>query len=209
MIRKKVGILIFDEVEVLDFAGPFEVFSVVRLHEEKRLEETSPFDVMLVAERDEPVTTSGGMRVPPHFTTETRPPLDILLVPGGWGTRREIGNAGLLSWIAARAAAAELITSVCTGSLLLGKAGLLDGRRATTHWNALGLMRDILPHTTVEKRLHVVEDGNILTSAGISAGIDLALLVAARYFGKEIARATAIRMEYPYPESLERRVPVT
>jgi transcriptional regulator GlxA family with amidase domain len=209
MIRKRVGILIYDDVEVLDFAGPFETFSVVRLDEERRLEEPSPFDVMLVAEKDEPVTASGGMRVLPRFTTETCPPLDILLVPGGWGTRREIGNARLLNWIAVRAATVELITSVCTGAMLLGKAGLLDGRRATTHWNALGWMRDTFPRTFVEERLHVVEDGNILTSAGISAGIDLALLVAARYFGEEIARAAARRMEYPYPESLERRVPAT
>lgn len=206
MIRKKVGILIFDDVEVLDFCGPFEVFSVTRLNEEKRLEELSPFEVFLVAERDEPVTASGGMRVLPHVTTGECPPPDILLVPGGLGTRREIANGRLLKWIAERAAQAELVTSVCTGSMLLGKAGLLDGRRATTHWNMLGWMEQALPHTTVEPRLHVVEDGNIITSAGISAGIDLALLVVARYFGEGIARATAQRMEYPYPDSLERRV---
>ena len=206
MIRKKVGILIFDDVEVLDFCGPFEVFSVTRLNEEKRLEEPSPLEVLLVAERSDPITTSGGMRVFPHYTTETCPPLDILLVPGGLGTRREINNERLLGWIAERAAQAETVTSVCTGSMLLGKAGLLEGRRATTHWNMLGWMEQTLPNTTVEARLHVVEDGNILTSAGISAGIDLALLVVARYFGEGVARATAKRMEYPYPDSLERRV---
>ena len=206
--QKRVGILIFDDVEVLDFCGPFEVFSVVRMNEEKRLEEPSPFEVILVAEKGGLVKTSGGMRVMPDHNTETCPPLDILLVPGGWGTRREIGNVHLIEWIAERAHRAEVVTSVCTGSMLLGRAGLLKNRRATTHWNMLGWMRDSFPDTIVEDRLHVVEDGNIFTSAGISAGIDLSLLVVARYFGEEISRATAARMEYPYPVDLSRRVPV-
>jgi transcriptional regulator GlxA family with amidase domain len=208
MAHKRVGILIFDDVEVLDFCGPFEVFSVVRMSEEKRLEEPSPFEVILIAEKDGPVKTSGGMRVMPDCTTGTCPPLDILLVPGGWGTRREIGNAPLIEWIAERAHLAEVVTSVCTGSMLLGRAGLLKNRRATTHWNMLGWMRESFPDTIVEDQLHVVEDGNILTSAGISAGIDLSLLVVARYFGEEISRAAAKRMEYPYPMDLSRRVPV-
>lgn len=208
MIRKRVGILIFDDVEVLDFCGPFEVFSVARMDEEKRLEEPSPFEAILVAEKEGLVTTSGGMKVMPHFTTETCPPLQILLVPGGWGTRREIGNARLIEWIAERARGAELVTSVCTGSMLLGKAGLLRNRRATTHWNMLNWLSESLPDTIVEDGLHVVEDGNILTSAGISAGIDLALIVVARYFGESVSRAAARRMEYPYPDDLTRRVPV-
>jgi transcriptional regulator GlxA family with amidase domain len=206
MERKRVGILIFDDVEVLDFSGPFEVFSLVRLNEERRPEEVSPFEVLLVAEKDDPVTATGGMRVLPHCTTEACPPLDIFLVPGGMGTRKEIGNSRLLGWIEERAYQAGTIASVCTGSMLLGKAGILKGRRATTHWAMLGWMRDSFPDTLVESGLHVVEDGNIFTSAGISAGIDCALLIVARYFGEEVARATARRMEYPYPESLERRV---
>jgi len=208
MVQKRVGILIFDGVEVLDFCGPFEVFSLARLNEERRLEEPSPFEVLLVAVKDGPVTTTGGMRVIPDRTLDTCPALDILLVPGGLGTRREIGNSSLIGWIAERAREAELVTSVCTGSMLLGKAGLLRNRRATTHWNMLGWMRDSLPDTIVEDRLHVVEDGNIMTSAGISAGIDLSLLVVARYLGEEVSRATANRMEYPYPDDLARRVPV-
>ena len=206
MIRKRVGILVFPDVEVLDFCGPFEVFSVTRLNEEARREEPSPFEVLLVAERSEIVATTGGMKVTPDHTLESCPPLDILVVPGGWGTRAEIKNARLVAWIAERARQVETLTSVCTGSMLLGQAGLLDGRHATTHWRSLQRMRDAFPAVTVEEKLHVVEDGNVLTSAGISAGIDMALRVVARYHGEAVARNTARNMEYRYPDDNSRRV---
>lgn len=206
MTRKRVGILIFPDVEVLDFCGPFEVFSVTRLNEELRREEQSPFEVVLVAERPEPVTTTGGMKVTPHHTLESCPPLDILVVPGGWGTRAEARNTRLLDWITARATQVETLTSVCTGSMLLGQVGLLDGRHATTHWRSLQRMRESFPAVTVEEKQHVVEDGNVLTSAGISAGIDMALKVVARYHGEAVARNTARNMEYRYPDDNSRRV---
>jgi len=206
MDRKRVGILVFNDVEVLDFCGPFEVFSVARLNEERRREEPSPFDVKLIAESLDPVVASGGLRVQPDYTLQTAPRLDILVVPGGWGTRREINNAPLLSWIAEQGRAVDTLTSVCTGAMLLGKTGLLDGRHATTHWRSLGWMRESFPAVMVEEAQHVVEDGNVLTSAGISAGIDMALRVVARYCGEPIARATARHMEYPYPEDNRRRV---
>ena len=206
MNRKRVGILIFPDVEVLDFAGPFEVFSVARLDESKRREEPSPFEVFLVAEQAEPVRTAGGMRVTPDYTLESCPRLDLLVVPGGWGTRRELDNQRLLDWIAARAREVETLTSVCTGAMLLGKAGLLDGRHATTHWRSLAWMRESFPAVTVEEALHVVEDGNVLTSAGISAGIDMALRVVARICGEAVARGAARHMEYPYPGDNRRRV---
>ena len=133
-------------------------------------------------------------------------PLDILVVPGGWGTRKEISNQRVLTWIAERAKEVETLTSVCTGAMLLGQAGLLDGRRATTHWRSLDWMRQSFPAVTVEDKLHVVEDGQVLTSAGISAGIDMALLVVARYFGEAVGRATARHMEYPFPDDNRRRV---
>jgi len=206
MERKRVGILVFDGVEVLDFCGPFEVFSVTRLDESRRREDPSPFEVVLVAEQAGTVTAVGGLKVTPDHTLADCPALDILVVPGGWGTRREIGNPALLEWIGARGRAVETLTSVCTGAMLLGKAGLLDGRRATTHWRSLGWMAESFPDVTVETALHVVEDGNVFTSAGISAGIDMALLVVARHHGEEIARAAARTMEYPYPTDLRRRV---
>jgi len=206
--RKRVGIVLFEDIEVLDFCGPFEVFCAVRLDEEKRRETPSPFEVCLVAEAAEPVTTAGNMSVIPDYTFENCPALHILVVPGGWGTRKQLNNPALLAWLRARAAQVETLTSVCTGSMLLGTAGLLDGRRATTHWRSLNWMRDAFPKVTVEFRQHVVEDGTLVTSAGISAGIDMALKVVARYCGEDIARATARHMEYPYPDSNERRIRV-
>ena len=205
-MRKRVGILIFPAVEVLDFCGPYEVFSVARLDEERRRTESSPFEVLLVAETRDPVVATGGLRVIPDATLETCPPLDILVVPGGWGTRAEMSNQRVLKWIAERAREIETLTSVCTGAMLLGQIGLLDGRRATTHWRSLELMRQSFPSVTVEDKLHVVEDGQVLTSAGISAGIDMALRVVARYCGEAVGRATARHMEYPFPDDNRRRV---
>jgi transcriptional regulator GlxA family with amidase domain len=203
---KRVGILIFPDVEVLDFCGPVEVFSVTRLDEARRRETASPFEVLLVSERAAPVRTTGGMEVIPHHTLTSCPRLDLLLVPGGWGTRAEVGNRRLIDWIGRRGATVETLTAVCTGSFLLAEAGLLDGRRATTHWRSLERMRDAYPKVTVVTDRHWIEDGNVVTSAGISAGIDMALRRVARYYGEPIARATARHMEYPYPESDARRV---
>lgn len=208
MERKRIGIIIFDEVEVLDFCGPFEVFSVTRLDEARRRDEPSPFDVLLVAEFNRTVTATGGMKVVPDFTFENCPPLDILVVPGGWGTRREMKNNAMLSFVVSRAAQVETLASVCTGSLILGNAGLLDGLRATTHWRSLDLMRELFSKVMVDSESHVVDQGRIITSAGISAGIDMALQVVARYCGETVARSTAKHMEYPYPESNARRVKI-
>jgi len=206
MDRKRVGILIFPNVEVLDFCGPFEVFSVTRLHEEARREEPSPFEVLLVAERMDTVVATGGLKVVPDATIDACPPLDILVVPGGWGTRTEVNNQRLIDWIGERGRSVETLTSVCTGSMLLGQAKLLDGRRATTHWRSLSRMREAFPAVTVEEKLHVVEDGHVVTSAGISAGIDMALRIVIRYFGEAVGRATARNMEYPFPDDNSRRV---
>lgn len=206
MEKKRVGIVLFDDIEVLDFCGPFEVFSTTILNEEERRKEPSPFEVLLVAEKGDPIVTSGGMKVIPNYTFDTCPNLDILVVPGGWGTRKEIQNPIMLNWIRNRALEVETLTSVCTGSMLLGFAGLLNGLHATTHWRSLDWMRDSFPLTTVEYDKHFVQDGHVFTSAGISAGIDMSLKVVAHYFGDAIAQATAKHMEYPYPENDSRRI---
>ena len=206
MIRRRVGILVFPEVEVLDFCGPFEVLSATRLDEDRRREEISPYEVILVAERPGVVVATGGLKVVPDHDLDDCPVLDVLVVPGGWGTRREMTNDRLVAWIAERSRRVETLASVCTGSLLLAKAGLLDGRRATTHWKVLDEMRASFPAVAVVDDEHVVEVGDVLTSAGISAGIDLSLKLVARHHGEVVARATARHMEYPYPEDNRRRV---
>ncbi len=206
MDKKTVGIGIFDDIEVLDFCGPFEVFSVARLDEAKRREEPSPFDVKLISQNGGQVRTSGGMLVCADYGFDTSPRLDILCVPGGWGTRRELDNPVMLSWLRERAEEVELVTSVCTGSMLLGFAGLLEGRCATTHWRSLEWMAQSFPKTKVIYDQHVVDDGSLISSAGISAGIDMALTVVKRYCGEAVARATARHMEYPFPETNDRRI---
>jgi transcriptional regulator GlxA family with amidase domain len=206
MNRRRVGILVFADVEVLDFCGPFEVFSVTRLDEDRRRQDKSPYEVVLVADQPGVVTATGGLKVVPDHTLDDCPPLDVLVVPGGWGTRREMNNDRLIAWVTDRARQVTTLTSVCTGSLLLGKAGLLDGKRATTHWRVLEEMRGWFPAVKVIDDQHVVEEGNVITSAGISAGIDMALRVVARHHGDAVARATARHMEYPFPEDNRRRV---
>lgn len=198
----KVGILIFDQVEVLDVAGPFEVFSITCLNEERRWEEPSPFRVILVSEKLGQVLAIGGLRLTLDVTFDSCPDLDLLMVPGGWGTRKEVKNNTLLKWIAARAASkTKLTASVCTGSSLLGKAGLLDGREATTNWRVFDFLREAAPKAKIRKDLLFTMGEPIFTSAGVSAGIDLALRIVSHFFGEEIGQATARQMEYPYPQN--------
>jgi len=209
MERKRVGIVVFEDIEVLDFCGPFEVFSTTRLNEDRRRDEPSPFEVLLVAEKIAPVITSGGMKVIPDHSFASCPKLDILVVPGGWGTRKELHNPNMIDWLRLRAAEVETLTSVCTGAMLLGATGVLNDHRATTHWRSLDWMRESFPAVTVIDDQHIVEDGAIITSAGISAGIDMVLKVVARYCGEPVARATARHMEYPYPENNARRIKIS
>jgi transcriptional regulator GlxA family with amidase domain len=206
MSRLRVGILVFPDVEVLDFCGPFEVLSATRLDESRRRQDLSPFEVVLVAPSIEPVKATGGLRVLPDHDLEACPQLDLLVVPGGWGTRSLVDDERVIKWIRAQAHDAELVVSVCTGSFLLAQAGLLEGRRATTHWQSLDRMEQTFPTISVVREQHVVDEGSILTSAGISAGIDLALRVVAKVHGEDVARATARYMEYPYPEANARRI---
>jgi len=198
--KLRVGILVFDDVEVLDFAGPFEVFSRTRLTpglESRRSEETSPFTVFLVAPRPGPITATGGLHLSPHFDFTTAPAIDVLVVPGGFGTRPLLQDAEVLAWLGRTAAGAQRVTSVCTGALLLAQAGLLAGRRATTHWSGLDRLAGIDKTITVDPKQRVVDD-DVVTSAGVSAGIDMSLAVVAAYCGREVAEETARYIEYPF-----------
>src|SRR5919106_1480971 len=153
-----VGILIFDQVEVLDVAGPFEVLAVTRLNEERRQEELSPFRVLLISESMDQVSAMGGLRFTPDVTKDKCPELDLLIVPGGWGTRIQIKNVNLLKWIANKSARTRLIVSVCTGSSLLGKAGLLDGHEATTHWRTFDFLKQAAPNAYIREDLRFTKD---------------------------------------------------
>jgi transcriptional regulator GlxA family with amidase domain len=161
--------------------------------------------VLLLANSPGVVVASGGLMVLAERAIDDCPPLDVLVVPGGWGTRRLLDDEHVIGWLAKTGASVPLLTSVCTGSLLVGRAGLLKGKRATTHWRSLDMMRELFPETTVVDDEHVVAEGDLLTSAGISAGIDMALRVVARHHGEAVARATARHMEYPYPDDNRRR----
>lgn len=206
--RDVVGILVFDDVEVLDFAGPFEVFSVVRLDESRRTETESPFKVLTVSPSGQGVVARGGLRIGVDHGLEDCPRLDLLVVPGGWGTRKLVHDERLSKWLAARREETPRIASVCTGSLLLGRAGLLAGRQATTHWRSLGWLRDVATDASIVGDRHFLVEPDLASSAGISAGIDLALRLVAERFGEAVGRSTARNMEYPWPESDARRVPV-
>lgn len=197
--KRRVCIVIFDEVEVLDFCGPFEVFSVTGGRQE-----LTPFEVCTVAEENRAIKARGGLSVNPTYSFENCPQPDILLMPGGMGTRREMNNPAMLQWLRCRAEGAELILSVCSGALVLAKAGLLNGLSATTHHGALGELRAVDPDIAVDSEKRFIDNGRVIVSAGISAGIDMSLHVVARLLGYGSALETARYMEYEWCEGHQR-----
>jgi transcriptional regulator GlxA family with amidase domain len=186
-----VVLFVFDDAEVMDVAGPYEVFSVAG-----RRHGLEPFSVTLVAERPGLVTLRNGFRVEPHTTIARAPAADLLVLPGGMGTRRDMHNPVVLDWIRRSAPRAELLLSVCTGALLLASAGLLDGLEATTHHGALDLLRETAPGARVREGVRFVDNGRVVLSAGISAGIDMSLHVVERLLGEDLAEEAASYMEY-------------
>lgn len=190
-MKRNVAILLFNDVEVLDFAGPFEVFAVT-----DELNGGDVFNVFTFAENIETIRARNGLKVVPHFSRESCPPPHVLIVPGGFGTRALLQKPALLEWLQKRTAKAEITMSVCTGALVLAKAGLLDGLRATTHHQCLELLRELAPKTEVIATDRFVDNDRIVTAAGISAGIDSSLHVVARLLGADAAARTAEYMEY-------------
>lgn len=197
-----VGILIFDDVEVLDFCGPFEVFSVTRREGVSTANEADrPFAVFTIAQKSGIVKARGGLLVQPHFGLENHPPIDILVVPGGQGTRKEIDNPVIIEWIERVTNESKIKTSVCTGAFLLAKAGRLENLRATTHWASLDRFQQDFPRVTVIRNTRWVDEGDYITSAGVEAGIDMSLHVVERLLGRRIAEQTARMMEYEWNEN--------
>ena len=190
----RAAILLFDAVEVLDFAGPFEVFGIARTPQG-----APAFEPVTVALAARPVTARNGLTVLPACTPDTLGRVDILVVPGGFGTRRELHNPPMLEFIRRASAPAALTLSVCTGALLLGAAGLLQGKAATTHWAAMDELRALDCGAVLHPEARIVDNGALVVSAGVSAGIDAALHIVARMHGEAIARQTARHMQYDWP----------
>lgn len=193
------GILVFDGVEVLDFAGPFEVLSRARLEPgvaSRRTDDSAPFRVLTVGRRAGPVTAVGGLVVHAARGFDDAPPLDLVVVPGGLGTRALLEDEEVLEWVRSTAARARGTASVCTGALVLARAGLLRDRSATTHWSALDLLAELDGTIRVRRDLRWVRDGAVTTSAGVTAGIDMALGLVALHCGEAVADETARYIEY-------------
>jgi transcriptional regulator GlxA family with amidase domain len=188
--RRTLGVLLFPGFELLDVFGPLEAFGmrIAREH----------FDAVLVADQPGAVESAQGPKALAEAGIDDAPPLDLILVPGGIGTRKEVDNRRLTAWIAERSADAELAMSVCTGAALLAKAGVLDGRRATTNKAAFVWVVSQGPHVRWVQQARWVEDGKFWTSSGVSAGIDMALAVIARLTRLELAEEVAVRMEYEW-----------
>lgn len=198
-MAKNVAILLFDEVEVLDFAGPFEIFSVTG----RRNGGEPPFNVYTVAEKAGTVSARNNLLVTPHYTLENCPPPDIFLIPGGFGSRAVMQNPVVLEWVQRQHQQTELTLSVCTGALVLGAAGLLDGLQATTHYGAYDLLGEVAPNTTVVRGVRYIDNGKIVTSAGVQAGMDMSLHIVARLCGEDVARETAHYIEYQWEPQLQ------
>lgn len=188
-----LAILVFEDVEVLDFAGPFEAFSTTGA-----LANQLPFNVFLVAETAGIIHARGGLRIAANHQLDDCPKIDILLVPGGPGTEKEVDNGHLIEWIREQSATAELVLSDCDGAILLGKAGLLAGKKATTHHLDMERLKQTAPDAIILPQARVVDNGTLIVSAGVSSGIDMSLYVISRLCGIETAETTARLMEYAW-----------
>ncbi len=200
---RHVAIMVFDDVEVLDFAGPYEVFNVTR-----ELSLMSEMNVFTVAESTAPVRTRGQLSINPNYSFTTMPETDILLIPGGAGSRALLEKPHILDWLREQSEKVELLLSVCTGSLVLAKAGLLNGLSVTTHHDNLDDLERLTDDSTkvvADKRY--VDTGKIIMSGGVSAGIDMSLYVIRKLYGDAVLAKTLSEMEYPWTESDELNYP--
>lgn len=195
-----VGIFVFDEVEVLDFAGPYEVFTTAsRVRRRSDASTPIPFKVFTIAGNEQKVRTRPGLIVQADYTISNHPAIDLLIVPGGVVTA-ELATSTVSDWISNLSSRTKLIASVCTGAFLLAKAGLLDGKSATTHWEDIADMQTMFPSVTVVEGSRWIDEGAIVTSAGISAGIDMSLHLVERLVSRELSLRTARQMDYYWQE---------
>lgn len=196
-----IGIFIFDEVEVLDFAGPYEVLTTAaRVHARSAANAPLLFNVFTIGRNSEPVRARAGLKIDPDFTIGRHPAIDCLIVPGGV-VNAELTKDDVVAWIDAQAGQARLTASVCTGAFLLAKTGRLDDREVTTHWEDIEDLRGLFPRLVVKQGVRWVDQGTIVTSAGISAGIDMSLHLVERLHGRELALRTARQLEFDWTEN--------
>jgi transcriptional regulator GlxA family with amidase domain len=194
-MTKTVGIYLFDDVEVLDFSGPFEVFTTAsRVKAKITPESANPFNVVTLALSRQPITTRGGLVVVPQFDLASHTVLDVTIIPGGVVTA-ELEKMEVIEWVRAVDKTTEITASVCTGAFILAKAGLLDDLPVTTHWEDQTDLQSMYPRTCVLPGKRWVDNGHIVTSAGISAGIGMSLHLVARLEGLDLAKRTARQME--------------
>ncbi len=198
-----VAIYLFPEVEVLDFAGPYEVFTTAsRVFRRLHPGAPAPFEVFTVARGLEPVRARAGLVVMPDGTLTSHPDIQVLIIPGGV-VGEELAQPELMRWITDRASTAVITASVCTGAFLLARAGLLAGCQVTTHWEDVADLRSQFPDLEVRAGVRWIDEGRIVTSAGISAGIDMSLHLVARLAGRELACLTARQMDFAWTENPE------
>jgi transcriptional regulator GlxA family with amidase domain len=200
-MTRNIGIYLFPEVEALDFAGPFEVFTTcARVSQRLFPSMAEPFTVFSVAESPAVVRARAGLRITPDHTLGDHPKIDLLLVPGGV-VSAELNKPHVMQWVQQSALSAELVASVCTGAFMLAKAGVITAGQVTTHWEDQAELAAMFPALEVRDGPRWVEQGKLFTSAGISAGIDLSLHLVSRLCSPQLAEATARQMDYPWSEA--------
>jgi len=198
----KVGIYIFDNIEVLDFAGPYEVFTTASrvFHKMTSSLGNPPFEVFTIGKTKQSVYARAGLKLHPDYSITSHPTPDLLMIPGGIVTK-ELADEDVIAWIKSTATYTTLTASICTGAFLLAKAGLLDGKAATTHWEDIYDLRSMFPNVHVKENMRWVDEGSIVTSSGISAGIDMSLHLVERLIGHELAINTAKQMEFDWTQN--------
>ena len=196
-----VGIFLYNEIEVLDFAGPFEVFSTAsRVSSRISKNSETLFNVFTVAEDQHPILARGGLQIIPNHSISDHPEINLLIIPGGIVTD-ELRKNDISSWILNSSNTADITASVCTGAFLLAKAGLLKSKRATTHWEDIDDLVSRFPDIEIKRNVRWVDEGQIVTAAGISAGIDMSLHLVSRVTNNKLAQLTAKQMEFDWTKN--------
>ncbi|MFK7698187.1 DJ-1/PfpI family protein [Pseudomonas caspiana] len=196
-----IGIYVYDDVEVLDFAGPYEVFTTAtRMHLRKSRDDRALFNVFTIGRTTDPIRARAGLKVDPDFSINDHPAIDCLIVPGGV-VNAELEKPDVISWISAQSVPERVVAAVCTGAFLLVKTGKLAGKQVTTHWEDIDDLKEMFPSVDVLSTLRWVDEGAFVTSAGISAGIDMSLHLVERLHSRELAERTALQLDFDWTEN--------